>query len=296
MKLSLFTVTFAGFWGQARLTLEESIDAAAELGFEGVEMMAKRPHLSPLDYSLDDCRRLKDRLDEKGLALSALAGYTNFTGGMDSAEVPFGEMQVAYVAALAERAKVLGGDLVRLFASYERSDVPFMTQWQRTIDGLRECCDRAGEHGVSIGLQNHHDIGVSTRMYDELIYEVGRSNLTPFYDCWSVYLLGEDVAAEIRRMAPKMRFTTVADYVVMPRHKLHPALSNYERDRQPPAVIAAPIGLGELPYKVFFDALAAGGFDGWVSYEMCWPTRDGGQLDTLKRYCRTFVEYMQPWR
>ncbi|MCA9438999.1 MAG: sugar phosphate isomerase/epimerase, partial [Candidatus Omnitrophica bacterium] len=144
MKYSLFTVTFAGFWGQHRLTLEEAIDKTAELGFEGVEIMGKRPHLSPLDYSLEDCKRLRERLDEKGLKLAAIAGYTDFTGGMESAEVPFPEMQIAYVEALAQRAQILGGDLVRIFSSYERPGVAYTAQWQRTVNAIRECADRAG--------------------------------------------------------------------------------------------------------------------------------------------------------
>ena len=41
MKTSLFTVSFAGLWGQHRLTLEESIDKVAELGFDGIEIMER---------------------------------------------------------------------------------------------------------------------------------------------------------------------------------------------------------------------------------------------------------------
>jgi sugar phosphate isomerase/epimerase len=60
MRTALFTVSFAGLWGQDRMTLEQSVEIAAELGFDGVEIMGKRPHLSPLDYGLDECRRLSD--------------------------------------------------------------------------------------------------------------------------------------------------------------------------------------------------------------------------------------------
>src|SRR6185503_5673178 len=112
MKLSLFTVSFAGFWGQDRLSIEQSIDKAAELGFEGVEIAGKRPHLSPLDVSLEDCAKLRKRLEQHKITLSAIAAYTNFTGGMEAAEVPFNEMQVAYVEELSKRAQALGGNLV----------------------------------------------------------------------------------------------------------------------------------------------------------------------------------------
>ena len=57
MKTCLFTVSFAGFWGQHKLSLEEAIAKTAALGFQGIEIMGKRPHLSPLDYSLADLER-----------------------------------------------------------------------------------------------------------------------------------------------------------------------------------------------------------------------------------------------
>lgn len=291
-KTSLFTVSFAGFWGQQRLNLEESIDQAAELGFQGVEIMGKRPHLSVLDYSLDDCKRLREHIERRGLQTAAVAAYTNFTGGMDKPEIPFLEMQIDYVDQLAQRAAVLGCDLVRVFASYERNDVPMPRQWQCTVDALRECCDRAAQHGVSIGLQNHHDWGVATKSYLELLSQVGRPNLVPMYDCWSIHLMGEDVAAGAAQLAPRMRFTTVADYISLPRWRYSSDLNNYTPEPRP-FVQAVPMGEGELEYRTFFNVLKKALFDGWVSYETCSPLRGGGSLENIQEYARKFLAYMR---
>ena len=163
MRTALFTVSFAGLWGQDRLTLDESIDVAADLGYDGVEIMGKRPHLSVLDYSVDDCRRVRDHVERRGLRVAAVAAYTDFTAGVTAAEVPFGEMQVAYVRELATRAAALDCDLVRVFTSYEHGGASFMAQWRQTVDALRACCDGAAEAGVQIGVQNHHDIAVDTK-------------------------------------------------------------------------------------------------------------------------------------
>jgi sugar phosphate isomerase/epimerase len=292
MRTALFTVSFAGLWGQERLTLEQSIDIAAELGYAGVEIMGKRPHLSPLDYSLDDCRRLAERARARGLAVAAIAGYTDFGASPTASEVPFAEMQVGYVGELARRAAALGCDLVRVFTSYETEGAGFYAQWRQVIESVRACCDRAAEFGVNIGLQNHHDIGVDTQAYVELLAEVDRPNLSPMYDCWSPYLRGEDAAAGAARLASRMPCTTVADYIVLPRWQYRPEAVNYAA-RQPPAALAVPMGEGELPYKAFFNALESGGFDGWVSYEMCSPIRGGGSLENLKAYARKFLNYMK---
>jgi sugar phosphate isomerase/epimerase len=294
MKTSLFTVSFAGGWGQHRLTLEESIEKTAALGYQGVMVMGKRPHLSPLDYTLDDCGRLRELIESNGLEVACIAAYTNFTGGMESPEVPFVDLQVAYVEALAQRAQALGSDLIRIFTSYERDGVPFAQQWQLTVDAVRECCNRAGEYGVRIGIQNHHDIGVPTKSLYHMIEEIDRPNLVAMYDCWSVFLQGEDIVSNVRKMAPRIGFTTVADYITLPRARYRADLVNYQAGT-PAAVQAVPMGQGELPYEQFFTALKQEGFDGWVSYEMCSPVRGGGSPENLERYGREFLKYMRDY-
>ena len=51
MTPTLFSVSYAGYWGQHRLTLPEFIEKAAALGYSAVEIAGKRPHLSPLDHA-----------------------------------------------------------------------------------------------------------------------------------------------------------------------------------------------------------------------------------------------------
>jgi sugar phosphate isomerase/epimerase len=114
------------------------------------------------------------------------------------------------------------------------------------------------------------------------------------YDCWSIHLRGEDISTGVARLGPAMRFTTMADYVTLPRARYRPHLVNYG-EVQPPLVIAVPMGKGDLDYPTFLDGLDQAGFDGWVSYEMCSPLRDGGELDTLEDYAKAFLEYVTPW-
>jgi sugar phosphate isomerase/epimerase len=294
MKTALFTVSFAGLWGQHQLTLEETIEEAARLGYDAVMPMGKRPHLSPLDYSVDACKRLRERIDQLGIGCCGVAGYTNFTSDAGAAEVPFGEMQIEYVAQLAERAAALGGEMVRVFTSYEHPGASFFTQWDKTVKAIRECADRTGEFGVSISVQNHHDIAVVTEVLDEFIDQVDRQNVVANWDCWSPNLRGEDLAAGAGRMAKRMKMTIAADYVVLPRARYEPSLVNY-KNMEPAAVLAVPMGEGQLDYKTFFDSLKREGFDGWVVYENCSPLRHGGSLETLRRYSRAFLKYMKPW-
>ncbi|MCP5111842.1 MAG: hypothetical protein GY953_13510, partial [bacterium] len=85
----LHSVSYAGVWpGQARLSLDDFLDKATELGYPGVMLMAKRPHLSVLDYGPEECERLRDGLASRGLSYPVIAGYNNFSTDLEHGDVP----------------------------------------------------------------------------------------------------------------------------------------------------------------------------------------------------------------
>src|SRR5262249_42262433 len=86
---ALHSVSYAGVWpGQARLSLEAFLDKAKGLGFGAVMLMAKRPHLSVLDFDADARGRLRGQLDRLRLEVACLAGYTDFCMGADRPDIP----------------------------------------------------------------------------------------------------------------------------------------------------------------------------------------------------------------
>lgn len=292
MKYCLFSVSYAGFWGQHRLSLEEFIRKAGALGYGGVEIMSKKPHFYPYDVSAGYLGRIKRVLGECGLEVPCLAAYTNFGAGAESAEVPIADLQVSYVRKTAELAKELGAPLIRVFTAYENPVEPFAVQWKKGVENIRACCDAAAEYGVKIGIQNHHDLAVHTKSLLEFYYEVDRPNLGLMPDLWSMQLRGEDLSAALDLVKEQTIFSTVADYVILPRYNYHPALVNYQ-EKEPPLVKAVPMGSGELDYETYFNTLRKSGYDGWVSYEMCSPLRGGGSLENLDFCAQKFLSYMQ---
>jgi len=291
MTPTLFSVSYAGFWGQATLDLKTFVSHAAELGYPAVELMAKRPHLSVLDYGPEEIADLAAHCRACGVAVACIAGYTNFSGGAEATEVPFLEMQVHYTRTLAEFAHGVGCGLVRVFTSYERADLPAATNWSRTATAIRECCDQVADLGVTIGIQNHHDIGVHSQALRELLRDVGRPNCKLMFDAWSPCLRGEPAYETAKAMAPDTVHTTFADYVRLPRFAYDPGLINY-RPAGPDLVRAVPMGDGDLPNGEFLRGLRECGFDGTVAYEMCSPLRGGGAIENLDACARRFLEWL----
>ena len=291
MVKSLFSISYAGFWGQHRLDLLDFIDKAAALGYDAVMIAGKRPHLSPLDATPERVAEVKDRLDRAGIGCAVVAGYTDFSGGA-AAEVPVLEMQIAYVEALARIASGLGAGVVRVFTAYEVEGQALGTVWGRVVSSLQECSDRAADYGVTIAVQNHHDVAVHTDAMLELLNDIDRPNCKLGFDAWSPSLRGEDAYAVARWMAPHAAITTSADYVRLPRFHYRTDLINYQ-PAEPPMVRAVPFGDGFIDYEGFFRGLVEGGFDGVATFEMCSPLRGGGSLENLDFCAGRYLAWMK---
>ncbi len=291
MHLSLFSVSYAGYWGQQQLDLPAFIAKAAELGYDSVMLAGKRPHLSPLDTSEDRLASLKSDLDAHGISCSVVGGYTDLSP-TTAAEIPYLEMQISYVESLARIASCLGASVVRVFTAYETDGHSPMAIWQSSVESLQEMCDRAAAHGVTLAVQNHHDIGVHTDALLELLHDVGRSNCKLGFDAWSPALRGENLYEAAKKMAPHTVITTNADYVRYPRFRYQPSLVNYSRS-EPELVRAVKFGEGFIDYKAFFCGLREGGFDGIASYEMCSPIRGGGSIENLDACAGQYLNWMR---
>lgn len=293
MTPCLFSVSYAGFWGQDILDLASFIRRAGALGYSSVMIAGKRPHLSPLDAKTDALKRVRAALGEAKVSCQVLAAYTNLSQPtLVGCEVPLVEFQIAYVESLARIAAQLEIPVVRIFTAYEVEGQDPQAQWRRCVAAIRDMCDRAADHGVTIAIQNHHDVGLHTAALLEMLADIDRPNCKLGFDAWSPALRGEALYEAAKQAAPHTIITTNADYIQVPRHRYRPELVNYER--QPVDwVRAVPFGTGFIDYAAFFRGLRDGGFDGTAVYEMCSPLRGGGAMTNLDACARTYLKWMQ---
>jgi sugar phosphate isomerase/epimerase len=294
LKLGLFSVSYAGFWGQAALTVEEFIARAGKLGFSSVMLAGKRPHLSPLDAMPERLEQVQAALRQAGVTCDVIAGYTNLASGA-AAEVPIAEMQIAYVESLCRIAAALGAGVVRIFTAYETGDRDPATLWRRAVTIIGEMCDRARDFRVTIAVQNHHDLALDTDALLNLVAVIDRPNCKLGFDAWSPALRGEDLYSAAKKAAPLTAITTNADYIRIPRWRYRPELVNYER-LMPDEVRAVPFGTGFIDYEAFFRGFLEGGYSGPATYEICSPIRGGGSIENLDASARTCLEWMRRQR
>lgn len=298
VKPCLHSIGYAGFWrGQARLTVDEFLEKAAELGYESVMLMAKRPHLSPLDYDKKERARLKQKMADLGLTLAGLAGYSDFTAGMDKPGIPHTEMQAAYLGEVAEMARDLGTNMVRIFTGYERPGIPYDKQYATVVEGIKLAAKEAAKHDVTLVVQNHHDIALHHDAMHWMLKEINMPNVLAGWDAWSPTLEGlskEEIKESIYKMKPYIANTIAADYVILPRYHYENTLTNYVPDK--PVVRATAMGEGIVDYELFFGTLKEIGYQGYLVYEMCEVLKGGGSIENLDRTAKKFLEYVEKFK
>ena len=298
VKTCLHSVGYSGAWrGQAVLTIDEFLLKAKELGFDGVMLTAKRPHLSLLDYDDAARQKLKARIKELGLELVCIAGYNDFTAGVDRSGIPNVEIQAVYLGELARLARDLGTNMVRVFTGYERPDLPYPSQYAMVVEGLKIAGKIAAQYGVTLVVQNHHDIAVHHDAMKWLLDEVNMSNVKAAFDCWSPTMEGlssEELKKAIYTMKPYILHTTCADYVKLPRYKYESAQVNYETLL--PENKLVPIGEGYLDYKTFISTLKEIGYQGYIAFEMCAELKGGGSVENLDKTAKAFLEYVKQFK
>lgn len=291
----LHSVSYSGAWhGHSLLDLDAFLDKAVELGYKSVALVAKRPHLSPLDFDAAARWNLRSRLDQLGLDVAALMGYTDFTASLDRPGIPSAEMNAAYVGVLSKLAADLHAPRLRIFTGYRHSRISEDAQYGELVRGLKLSARAAAACGITLVLQNHHDLACHHQQLVWLLQEVNEPNLKAAFDAWAPFLQGvsgPDLVRAVQSLGPWLDFTTVADYVLQPRFRYDAERVNYIPE-DPPLVRAVPPGQGQVDYRSFFEGLASIGYRGPVAYEMCAVLQGGGSIANLDCTARSFLDFL----
>jgi sugar phosphate isomerase/epimerase len=296
MKVGLYSISYLGIWydGPA-LTWKEVLHKAAELGYDGVEFDAKRPHANPMDWDMRTREAVRNEASKLGLELPAVASNNDF-----SSPVPeHRECQLLMVREQAKLAADLGAKVLRLFAAwpgvtfrdgianyeeartgYERAfpDVPRLIRWRLVRDCLKEAASYGEEFGVVMALQNHKPLTLHWRDAYNLVREVDSPWLKM---CWDVPADEED-EAWLQEGAKTIRDLDVHFHFG----------GDFCRDESQAIVRSPP---GKLPF--FIDLLKQMGYDGYACYEYCHPAVDAKHdsvgIDYVHTQTAMALEYMR---
>ena len=292
MKIALHSVSYSGTWGgQQFLTVDQFVDKAAELGYDAIELAAKRPHASPIDLGAAERDALRERIAGAGLSLCCLASYHDFTHGWEHPDMAHAEKELLYLREVIRLAEDLGAPVVRTYTGYVYPQPSYRQQWQTVVGCLREGGEFAAEHGVTLGVQNHSSLACHHETMLDLLREVDCPAVQAVFDAPPLLEQGEDTRAAVSAMGERIVHTHLSDFAERPQFTYHPGVVRYEPVE--PAHPAVPIGQGTVDYESFVAALAEAGYEGALSYEMCSPLIGGGSMANLDRCARESLAYLR---
>ena len=174
-----------------------------------------------------------------------------------------------------EIAKRSGAKIVRVFSYWRVVDPPAV--FERVVDALQELSDRAGEHGLIIGIENEHACNIATA-HDtaRVLAAVDHENLKVVWDPANAYVSGEEPYPNGYRVLESSRIAHVhAKDCTLDGHK----------------AIWCPLGEGDVDWVGQFAALKQDGYRGYVNLETHWPGPGGNKLEG-SRICGRILKRM----
>lgn len=215
----------------------------AAIGFDGLEL----PIFDPRTRRYAELAR---RLDDLGLERTAVS----IRGPDDDPISPDPAVREAALAAgrrvvdccEAVGAKLVGGPLYAAIGEFSGRG-PTSDERQRSVEGLRALADYAARAGVALSFEflNRFEIYLLNCTADTAAYvaEIDRPNVGVHYDTFHAHIEEKDPGEAIRRHVNAITHVHVS-----------------ENDRSTP-------GSGQVAWRDTFDALHAGGYDGWLTIE-----------------------------
>lgn len=130
------------------MTLADFVDDCAKMNLDGTELTS---YYFPVPATDGYLRELKQQCFRLGLEISGTAVGNDF--GFPAGEAR--NQQIASVKQWIEHAEVLGAPVIRIFAGKQKPGVTAKRAHALMVEGIEECCDYAGQHGVHLALENH---------------------------------------------------------------------------------------------------------------------------------------------
>jgi sugar phosphate isomerase/epimerase len=160
---------------------------------------------------------------------------------------------------LAERAfdiaGLAGARIVRVFSGLRVAEPE--KDFERVVDLLQDLADKAGRHGLIVGLENDRACNIATAQeMAGVLAAIDHTNLRVIWDPAAAYISGEKPFPSGYQMLDPTRIALVhAKDCTLEGHK----------------PVWEPIGDGDIDWQGQVDALADDNYDGFIHLETYWP-------------------------
>ncbi|MFE6799391.1 sugar phosphate isomerase/epimerase family protein [Paenibacillus chitinolyticus] len=268
-------------------SIQEAMKITANLGFDGIEIACREPHLSP-QTSLPRVKEIRRLADEHVLDIPALGGYMGrFSESGDS------ECAAAYdeFLGLLERADYLETDMIRIFPGGPNAFLAANYHYEKAAHWLKKCAAEARRHEKKILLEIHNVSLIETvESSMRLLEMIGEDNVGLIHDAGNMYISDTDFGrASVTGLGSRLLHVHVKDEKRISEAGGPGTFRNVTRHGEE-HFLQCRLGEGEVDHRELFEALAETGYGGWVTLECFAPYPPVEQLahdrDTVRQLLR----------
>lgn len=262
MKYAAFTGPFMAH------SMHETIRIIKELGFDGIEIACREPHLAP-ETSKQRVLEMKQLIEEAGLEVPALAGYLGRFSTESDAEC---EKTVQAFEKLLAHAVTLGAKMVRVSPGgpngFKANDYHYM----KAAHWLDRCAEAAKPYGIDIVLEIHNQTIIETAEECRKLRGLIQSENVGFiHDAGNMFITDTDYGREsVVQLGDTLKHVHVKDVKRVAQVGEPGTFKNLTKHGEESFMLCR-LGEGEADHQPLFDALAETGYDGWISLECAAP-------------------------
>jgi sugar phosphate isomerase/epimerase len=268
--------------------LEEVITIAEEIGYEGIELRAREPHLPP-ETKERRAKEIKKALEEAGLPVTCIASYTHYRPDFSNAEA---QKERDDFRRFVDLAVILNAPIVRHNPAGSEThatddDYKFAAEW------YNEICEVAAEGDASVGIEIHNGSLVeSAESCRKLIDMTGRDNLGAIHDAGNMYISGSDFGEQsVEVLGDKLIHVHVKDELRVKDPNLPGAFKCTTMNGEE-TFVATLLGEGGADHFPLFKALAKRGYTGYLSAE-CHMTVGKKDVEVARHEYRQMMELIE---
>lgn len=262
MKLAAFSGSLMDY------SIHEAMGICAELGFNGIEIACREPHLSP-ETSLPRVREMKRIADGHGLAIPALAGYMGHfsTSGDDDCAVAYDQFM-----ELLERAVMLDIEMLRIFQGGPNAFLAEDYHYAKAAHWIRKCAEEARTAGKRIVLEIHNQSLVETTDSAlRLLDLIGEDHVGVIHDAGNMYITDTDYGEEsVRQLGSRLFHVHIKDEQRIGQVGAPGTFKNLTRHGEE-FFLQCRLGEGEVDHSGLLRGLRQQQYQGWLTLECAAP-------------------------
>lgn len=236
-------VKLSGFADEIDENLETQIKVLKKLGINYIEMRGVNGK-NLIDYSVNEVKEIKKKLDEEGISLSSVGS-------------PIGKIRITQDFAphmesykhTVEIAHVMQVPFIRMFSFFMPEGESYEQYRQKVMDQLGQFVDYAKSNGVILLHENEKDIyGDTTLRCEELMKTFYGEHFKGVFDFANFVQCKQDTIKAYETLKPYIAYVHIKDAI-------------WE------SADVVPAGMGDGHIKEILQRLKADGYEGFLSLE-----------------------------